>query len=132
MGYTGDRKREYQAAWIARRRDEWFKTNGPCVKCGSWDNLEADHIDPKTKLFEPAALWSLSDSNPKKILELAKLQVLCHDCHAEKSLSEVFVQTDHKASGATLYRNGCRCVDCRENQRLRARDYRARRQSGLV
>ncbi len=132
MGYTGKQKREYQRLWIESRRKAWFDENGPCVKCGSWNDLEADHIDPSTKLYDPKYLWSLSDSNPKKILELAKLQVLCEDCHAEKSLSERFIQTDHKASGATMYRNGCRCADCRNNQRLRIAEQRENKRRGLT
>lgn len=132
MGYAGLQKRQYQKDWIAKRRDKWFNDNGPCVKCGSWNNLEADHIDPSTKLFEPASLWSLSDKNPKKIAELKKLQVLCKKCHLEKSSSEQFIQTVHGAPGATLYRSGCRCNKCKRAQALRARDYRFRKRSGMV
>ena len=31
---------------VQQRRQEWLSDNGPCVSCGTWDNLEIDHIDP--------------------------------------------------------------------------------------
>jgi 5-methylcytosine-specific restriction endonuclease McrA len=112
-----DRKeymRQYQLRWIAARRQAWFDENGPCVKCGSTNNLEADHIDPKTKLYFPRVLWSMSDKNPKKISELAKLQVLCEDCHREKSNAGL-ATSQH---GRTMYENyGCRCDICKEAKR---------------
>ena len=50
MGYIGEQKRVYQREWLARRRKAWFDLNGPCIKCGSWDDLELDHINPKDKI----------------------------------------------------------------------------------
>ena len=78
--------RKYQSAWIKRRRRAWIRANGPCVLCGSRRQLEVDHVDPATKLYEVAAIWSLCVA--KRELELAKCQVLCHKCHARKSASE--------------------------------------------
>ena len=43
--------RNYQRKWMAKRRAEWLKNNGPCVQCNSWENLEVDHINPKTKII---------------------------------------------------------------------------------
>lgn len=82
---TKEEQREYQVQWLKRRREEWLKENGPCVKCNSWENLEIDHVDPKTKLYSVSSLWSLSPTNPKRVNELAKCQVLCSPCHKEKS-----------------------------------------------
>jgi hypothetical protein len=59
--------------------------NGPCCKCGSWERLEVDHRNPEEKHLNPRALWSLSPQNPRRIAELAKCQVLCHECHKEKT-----------------------------------------------
>jgi hypothetical protein len=56
---------DYHAKRYARRRAEWFAENGPCAHCGTWENLEADHIDWRTKLIRPGMLWALGDDNPK-------------------------------------------------------------------
>lgn len=124
-----DRKqymREYQRAWIARRRKAWFDENGPCAKCGSSENLEADHINPETKLIQPRALWSMSDSNPRKIAELKKLQVLCEECHKEKSISELQVPLTH-GDYHKGYGRGCKCDDCIASVAPHWRKYRARK-----
>ncbi len=74
---------------MARRRKEWFDAKGPCVQCGSWQELELDHIDPKTKVS--SRIWSWTQS--KRDAELKKCQVLCRSCHLEKTkkdLSERF------------------------------------------
>lgn len=79
-----EQQREYQRQWIAKRRAEWLEQHGPCVVCGSWDNLEVDHIDPATKLTHN--VWSLGKA--KREAELAKCQVLCREHHVEKSTAQ--------------------------------------------
>jgi hypothetical protein len=82
MGYKDkEKQREYQRLWRERRRRDWFDKNGPCIKCHSWENLEIDHIDPKLKTSH--RIWSWSEKRRDR--ELAKCQVLCKVCHAEKS-----------------------------------------------
>src|SRR4051812_31542843 len=40
MPYKDKRKQsEFTLAVIKRRREEWFNANGPCVDCGSWNDL---------------------------------------------------------------------------------------------
>lgn len=107
MAYeTGRRRaylREYQLAWVKRRRNEWIADHGPCAICGSWDQPEVDHIDRSTKVLTPAKIWSLSPENPKRIAELAKCQVLCHDCHQEKTSTELAsLHSGVRASNASL------------------------------
>lgn len=77
--------RAAQLAWLMKRRNNWFAENGPCVKCQSWDNLQLDHIDPKTKISHK--IWSWSDE--RRLAELAKCQVLCKLCHKAKSDKEI-------------------------------------------
>ena len=92
MALHGDKKRQYQREWTRARRSAYF-TNKSCVQCGSTEQLELDHKIPEDKLFNPTALWSMADSNPNKIAELLKCQVLCHLCHKKKTavyLSEIF------------------------------------------
>jgi 5-methylcytosine-specific restriction endonuclease McrA len=79
---------EAQRRWYQRvakaRRIAWLKSNGPCVKCGSCKNLEVDHRDPTTKVDHN--LWTWRED--RREAELAKCQVLCHECHREKSSAE--------------------------------------------
>lgn len=84
MGYKDkEKQREYQRQWMAKRRQEWIDENGPCA-CGSFNKLEVDHIDPKLKTMEVRSIWSCRKEIRE--LELAKCQVLCYDCHLEKTL----------------------------------------------
>lgn len=83
-----DAQRAYQRNWMAARRASWIQENGPCALCDSWEQLEVDHVDPATKVMQPSALWSLAPDNPKRIQELLKCRVLCHDCHDVKARKE--------------------------------------------
>ena len=76
----------YQNRWLAERRMTWIKENGPCKHCGTWDNLEVDHINPAKKKYPAAKLWSRRKSFRDR--ELAKCQVLCKSCHLKKSILE--------------------------------------------
>jgi 5-methylcytosine-specific restriction endonuclease McrA len=82
---TEEEQREYQRLWILERRQDWIAANGPCNECGSWDELEVDHVDAATKSMYVSVVWSMALDNPKRVAELAKCQVLCHPCHIEKS-----------------------------------------------
>ena len=77
-------KKKYQREWIAKRRSDWIIGNGPCKNCGSWDQLEVDHINPEEKEYNISQIWSRKQEVRDK--ELAKCQVLCEDCHKEKTI----------------------------------------------
>jgi 5-methylcytosine-specific restriction endonuclease McrA len=123
MAYTGEAKREYQRNWIANRRAEYFLEKW-CAHCGSIEDLELDHIDPETKEYPPASLWSMSDGNPKKIAELAKCQVLCEPCHLIKTLA-AYPDRVH-GTDAMWRKEGCRCPECKEYVRALKEQSRAR------
>lgn len=86
MRYTEhmtDRKaymRDYQRRWMEQRRKQFF-TGKSCVQCGSKERLELDHVDPELKLHH--VIWSWKES--RRAAEIKKCQVLCHDCHKQKS-----------------------------------------------
>lgn len=86
MTLSPDRMREYQREWKNRRRREWIEENGPCIDCGSLEDLEIDHRDASTKLHNVSSLWSLSPVNPKRVEELAKCVVRCKSCHLQKTV----------------------------------------------
>ena len=124
MGYKDpDRQREYQRVWIAARRREWLETNGPCVQCGSEDNLEVDHIDPEYKISHNVWTWAKS----RRLEELAKCQVLCESCHLTKTSKHRFDETKHGREH--MYRSRrCRCVECKEWKRVKsAKEYQRRK-----
>ncbi len=102
-----ERQREYQANRLLYLRNEWINSNGPCVKCRTWKNLEVDHVDPSTKVSHN--VWSWSPDRRKE--ELSKCQVLCVECHKEKTAKHYFSNLNHGTQG--MYRHGCRCIDCK-------------------
>ena len=107
-------QREFQRAWRTKKRSAYFEGKS-CAVCGSTESLELDHIDPSQKKYNPAAIWGMSDTNPNKIAELAKCQVLCLVHHKEKTKQWHEANRNH---GRSWYAYGCRCDICVEAQRL--------------
>lgn len=101
--------REYQRQWLAQRKQVWFDENGPCVSCGSWKDLELDHIDPSSKVTHRVWSWS----QERRDEELSKCQVLCRSCHLAKT--KQYRLDNAKPCGTRIkYERGCRCDDCCE------------------
>lgn len=124
MGYRDpERQRQYQRERAARFRSEYL-FGKYCVKCGSTERLEIDHINPATKIDN--AIWSWS--KVRREAELAKCQVLCHDCHLLKTKSELSRDTPHGVNRYKSRRHRCRCDICREAHRIQA----AQRRAGLL
>jgi hypothetical protein len=59
-----------------------YFTGKACVRCGSVESLELDHIDPATKVHHTVWDWSPA----RRETELAKCQVLCPPCHIVKTI----------------------------------------------
>lgn len=76
------------------------------MRCGSWDELEIDHIDPSQKVDHNVFSWS----QERRDAELAKCQVLCSKHHLEKTIAAA-PKTDH--GRGWMYQKGCRCEPCR-------------------
>jgi 5-methylcytosine-specific restriction endonuclease McrA len=74
----------YQKARYAKRMKLAIEElGGQCVECASTNELQLDHIDPKTKEFNVSRLTNRSLATFLK--ELEKCQLLCFDCHVEKT-----------------------------------------------
>lgn len=92
---------------------------GKCVRCGTTENLEFDHIDPRIKSFNITNF--LSYSKEKIQLELLKCQLLCNECHKKKT----YKPREH---GTTrMYRIGCRCELCSGANTEAMRQWRLRK-----
>ena len=59
---------------------------GKCVKCGTTERLEFDHIDRTTKKYTIASRVTNNFTILKE--ELNKCQLLCAPCHLEKTAKE--------------------------------------------
>jgi hypothetical protein len=111
------RVRAYSKA--IQRRDAWLAENGPCQRCGSWDRLEVDHVDPSKKISHKVWSWSAL----RRAEELAKCQALCSDCHQEKTREDRMKNVpEHGIYGYN--KRGCRCDICRSAINAHHREYR--------
>lgn len=72
--------REEARARRAARYEE-FRPTSPCENCGSEENLQWDHIDPSTKLFDVMSGCAKLFSHARIAAEVAKCRVLCGTCN---------------------------------------------------
>jgi hypothetical protein len=86
--YGNDIEKYYATKILNIKTIRKFKEK-PCAICGNQYehyNMQADHIDPSTKLY---AICSLKNHKHQMLLdELEKCQVLCALCHRRKSILE--------------------------------------------
>lgn len=115
-----NKQREYQRMWVQNRRTEWLLENGPCIICGSWIDLDVDHINPEDKISH--RIWTYTEE--KRKYELSKCQVLCHTCHVLKTNSQRKLKPCGTRAG---YMRGCRCFNCVEA----AKKYRNEQRLGV-
>ena len=82
---------------------------GKCVKCGSTHRLEFDHIDNNIKNFRIA---SATRSWANLLEELKLCQLLCYDCHLEKTLAERYIPPIKHGTPGAYNNRKCRCDLC--------------------
>lgn len=127
-----DRKtylKNYNREWLARRRAEWLEGR-VCARCGSAEKLELDHIDPTKKTGH--RIWSWRQE--RRDAELVKCQVLCKECHDDKTREQLLIThgvTAFRHGTQAMYSNhGCRCGMCKLFNRNKARKRRAASSTG--
>ena len=99
-----------------------------CVKCGSLENLEIDHIDPTTKNFSIGAR-AAGVSEVKFLEEVKKCQLLCYTCYMEKTLSERGqLPVEGRHGTITTYKK-CRCEECRAAKAIYTKNHPYERRS---
>jgi 5-methylcytosine-specific restriction endonuclease McrA len=116
---TVEEQRAYQREWIARRRADWLADKA-CVRCGSTEDLEVDHIDRATKVTHRVWSWS----QVRRDAELAKCQVLCGPHHKEKTKADYGEMPCGTNSKYTNVRYKCRCAACRAAHAAMNKRYR--------
>lgn len=113
---------EYQKQRYRRRRaDAVAMLGGRCVECGTTEDLQFDHIDPRLKSFDVGSCMS-SMTWSRLIVELSKCQLLCATHHRDKTKVELGVAH----GGGVAGKSNCKCGLCRLRRRNYQRDRRQR------
>ena|SRR4030066_155331 len=118
--------KKYMNNRYKKRRDYVLHSLGNrCTHCGAKDNLELDHIDPKTKKFNISKLWSISQSEVNN--EVSKCQLLCKACHTLKTLADMGrVSAKDKHGTLSSYRY-CKCDLCKKAKSNNNKLYKIKR-----
>ena len=86
---------------------------GKCVRCGSTEHLEFDHIEPDLKSF---TITSRIHTAPEEVIleELKKCQLLCSQCHDEKTLEDLGQVSAIGTHGTLSSYRYCKCDLCKK------------------
>ncbi len=104
--------RVYMNARYHRRRVEALELlGGKCCRCGSTENLEFDHVDPKKKTTGSDQMMILGYARFRK--ELALCQLLCQTCHSLKTLADNNKKPAKGTHGTLSSVRYCNCDLCR-------------------
>lgn len=110
--YNAYMKKYMLERYHKRRRKAIAHLGGRCIKCGSSDNLQFDHIERNAKSFEIA---KLSSKNEKDFwLEIEKCQLLCNTCHQEKTLIDLGRKSAKNTHGTLSSYRYCKCTLCKK------------------
>lgn len=126
---------EYMLNRYHKRRAEYVeRLGGKCVRCGSKDELEIDHIVPNEKSFNLAA--ALAGWSKKRIeAEIVKCELLCKTHHLDKTRKDLSAMLgrreswEHGTLGGYRY---CKCELCKEAKRAENREYKAKKAIELL
>ena len=117
--------RKYIRAHKARRRAQLIEMlGGCCVRCGSTEDLEFDHIDPATKRFNIGA--DLTRSWAELVEEASRCQLLCREDHIAKG-AEDRSEVPHGLYRYWYWYWRCRCEVCRAANAAKSARDRARK-----
>ena len=127
---TPEETRAYMKARYYEQRDGFIAyLGGRCNRCESAERLEIDHMERGDKLFTVAALHP-SGNLPRVYEELEKCQLLCRECHIEKTAEES--RGERGWTHGSIYgwmKKKCRCAECVTGWRAWHDDRNARRRA---
>jgi hypothetical protein len=118
-----------QKRYAERRKEAIIYLGGECKLCGSQEDLEFDHKNPSEKEYEIAKL--LLRNRDKLYPELDKCQLLCKECHDEKTLSDFNWQDAKKTHGTLSSFRYCKCDECKKAKASYMREYQKRGRSSI-
>ena len=96
-----------------RKKELIDMLGGKCVNCGSKNNLEFDHLEPSQKKFKISEILDWGELNIKA--ETSKCQLLCKQCHHQKTLKNLEYGAEAPHGSLWRYRKyKCRCDDCND------------------
>ena len=126
MPQTREQYNEYMRLYMKRRFDERkalaLRLLGrKCVRCGSTEKLQFDHIDRSKKFHGLTEMYGHSES--RFMEELRKCQLLCAGCHYEKTLEDLGGSSAFRTHGTLSSYRVCRCDLCKKAKSDWTRDY---------
>lgn len=111
MKYIGKEKEYHREYYYKRRKAIIDYLGGKCVKCEETNNLEIDHVDPSNKSFNISKRLSLKNNKD----EIDKCQLLCENCHDQKTAIENTGITHGTPVG--WMKSKCQCDLCQKAKR---------------
>lgn len=129
-----DYMREYMANRYHQKRQEVIdRLGGRCARCGSTEGkFHLDHKDKSKKTMRASDLHSVNDQRFES--EIKNLQILCEDCHREKT-KEAWDYSTPKPSHGTywFYRKyRCRCPACVKAYTRKQKEWRKQQRDDRV
>lgn len=83
MPYNKEQRNAYQSKYRKQRRDTAIALlGGKCVVCSTNEDLQLNHIDPRSKSFNPGRFWGKAELYWQ---EVAKCNLLCGLHHREET-----------------------------------------------
>lgn len=86
---------------------------GCCVKCGTVDKLQFDHIAGDRRDKKHLISQMLTADWDEVLSEVRKCQLLCIRCHTAKSVLERGNKPAQHGTIGMYANKGCRCLSCR-------------------
>lgn len=123
-----EERRIYNNNRYYKRKEKMFDILGrECAFCGASESLEIDHKDPKTKKYELSMIWDKQWALIES--ELVKCQVLCKECHIQKTIKDFGKNIAKGKHGRISSYRYCKCDLCKEAKNKYMRLYKKRRRS---
>jgi 5-methylcytosine-specific restriction endonuclease McrA len=131
-----DYMRQYMANRYHQTRKKVIdRLGGKCVRCGTTEGtLHLDHKDAKKKTMRASDLHSVNDKRFEA--EIKNLQVLCEDCHRDKTFEDWDYSslTPKKTHGSYwFYRKyRCRCPECTKAYQDKQKEWRKQQKDNRI